>query len=67
MLADAASPVALFTIGAVLARAQMNQHEQVPMRDYVPIALAKLLVHPLLVWWWARRHSPWVCRWTPFA
>ena len=50
MLADAASPVALFTIGAVLARSQMNQHEQVPARDYVPVALAKLLVHPLLVW-----------------
>ena len=50
MLADAASPVALFTIGAVLARSQMNQHEQVPARDYVPIALAKLLAHPLLVW-----------------
>ena len=50
MLADAASPVALFTIGAVLARSQMNQHEQVPARDYVPVALAKLLLHPLLVW-----------------
>ena len=50
MLADAASPVALFTIGAVLARSQMNQHERVPLRDYVPVALAKLLVHPLLVW-----------------
>ena len=50
MLADAASPVALFTIGAVLARSQMNQHEKVPARDYVPIALAKLVVHPLLVW-----------------
>ena len=50
MLADAASPVALFTIGAVLARSQMNEHERVPARDYVPIALAKLLLHPLLVW-----------------
>ena len=50
MLADAASPVALFTIGAVLARSQMNQHERMPARDYVPVALAKLLVHPLLVW-----------------
>ncbi len=50
MLADAASPVALFTIGAVLARSQMNQHERVRPRDYVPIALAKLLLHPLLVW-----------------
>ena len=50
MLAAAASPVALFTIGAVLARSQMNAHERVPARDYVPIALAKLLVHPLLMW-----------------
>jgi len=50
MLAGAASPVALFTIGAVLARSQMNQHEQVAARHYVPIALAKLLLHPLLVW-----------------
>lgn len=50
MLADAASPVALFAIGAVLARSQMNQHERVPAADYVPIALVKLLVHPLLVW-----------------
>ncbi len=50
MLADAASPVALFTIGAVLARSQMSAGEQVPLRDYVPVALAKLLVHPLLVW-----------------
>ncbi|MDN5502584.1 MAG: AEC family transporter [Comamonas sp.] len=50
MLAAAASPVALFTIGAVLARSQMNSHERVAARDYVPIALAKLVVHPLLVW-----------------
>ena len=50
MLAAAASPVALFTIGAVLARSQMNQHEQVAAGDYVPLALAKLFVHPLLVW-----------------
>ena len=50
LLADAASPVALFTIGAVLARSRMNQHERVPARDYVPIALAKLFLHPLLVW-----------------
>ena len=50
MLAAAASPVALFTIGAVLARSQMSLHEQVPARDYVPLALAKLLAHPLLVW-----------------
>ncbi len=50
MLAGAASPAALFTIGAVLARSQMNQHEAVPPRQYVPLALAKLVLHPLLVW-----------------
>lgn len=50
MLAAAASPVALFTIGAVLARSQMNQAEHVAARYYVPLALVKLLVHPLLVW-----------------
>lgn len=50
MLAGAASPVALFTIGAVLARSQMNQHEYVAPRHYVPIALAKLLLHPILMW-----------------
>lgn len=50
MLSDAASPVALFTIGAVLARSQMDARQQVAPRDYVPLALAKLLAHPLLVW-----------------
>jgi len=50
MLADAASPVALFTIGAVLARSQVNQHEYVAPRAYVPLALVKLIVHPLLLW-----------------
>jgi len=53
LLADAASPVALFTIGAVLARSQMltaqKQHAHIPLRDYVPVAVFKLLLHPLLV------------------
>lgn len=53
LLADAASPVALFTIGAVLARSQMLAHERphgpLPVRDYLPVAAIKLLVHPLLV------------------
>jgi len=53
LLADAASPVALFTIGAVLARAQMlskTGHATAPLlRDYLPVALFKLFVHPLLV------------------
>jgi len=54
MLADAASPVALFTIGAVLARSQIMAaagHAVAPqLRDYLPVALFKLFLHPLLVW-----------------
>ena len=49
LLADAASPVALFTIGAVLARSQMNNLEATPLKNYVPVALIKLVLHPLLV------------------
>jgi malonate transporter len=53
MLADAASPVALFTIGAVLARSQMlaaSGHAAAPLlRDYLPVALVKLFLHPLLL------------------
>jgi predicted permease len=50
LLADAASPVALFTIGAVLARSQMQADRPMPWRDYVPVAVMKLLLHPFLVW-----------------
>jgi malonate transporter and related proteins len=53
MLADAASPVALFTIGAVLARSQMlalhDKVHEVHWQEYVPVALIKLFLHPLLV------------------
>jgi len=57
LLAAAASPVALFTIGAVLARARIQASHQDPAgptrmlrgRDDVVLALVKLLLHPLLV------------------
>jgi malonate transporter and related proteins len=53
LLADSASPVALFTIGAVLARSQMLASQghapAVPLMDYVPAALMKLLLHPLVL------------------
>ena len=53
LLGDSASPVALFTIGAVLARSQMQAHArpQGPLRwrDVLPMAFTKLLLHPLLV------------------
>jgi malonate transporter len=49
MLADAASPVALFTIGAVLWRAGRHAHTRTPPGRYLPVAAIKLFVHPLLV------------------
>ena len=53
LLADAASPVALFSIGAILWRSQYYaaQQERAPTRyrDFVPVALIKLVFHPLLV------------------
>ncbi|TDP62517.1 AEC family transporter [Roseateles toxinivorans] len=49
MLADAASPVALFTIGAVLWRAGQHAHTRTPVKLYLPVALIKLFLHPLLV------------------
>ena len=53
LLADCASPVALFTIGAVLARSQIMAQEgqapAVPWADVLPVVAIKLLIHPLLV------------------
>lgn len=49
LLADAASPVALFTIGAVLARSQMVSGHAVPVRDYAGVVAIKLVLHPLLL------------------
>ena len=53
LLADSASPVALFTIGAVLARSQIqikkSGHTPILWGDYMPVALCKLLLHPVLV------------------
>jgi malonate transporter and related proteins len=49
LLADAASPVALFTIGAVLARSHMQATGNASLAQALPVALAKLLLHPLLM------------------
>ena len=49
MLADSASPVALFTIGAVLWRASQHATRRTAVADYLPVALIKLVVHPLLI------------------
>ncbi|RYF34141.1 MAG: AEC family transporter [Comamonadaceae bacterium] len=55
MLADAASPAALFTIGAVLARSALLNRATPGqglsrVGDVLPVVLVKLLVHPLLVY-----------------
>ena len=49
LLADAASPVALFTIGAVLARSQATTTRGTPLGDYLPVVLIKLVLHPVLL------------------
>jgi hypothetical protein len=49
LLADAATPVALFTIGAVLWRAGQHVSRRTPVAEYLPVALIKNLLHPLLV------------------
>ncbi|MGJ7496833.1 AEC family transporter [Variovorax sp. RT4R15] len=52
MLADAASPAALFTIGAVLARSALmakGVRRAGALRDVLPVVAIKLVVHPLLV------------------
>lgn len=53
LLADAASPVALFTIGAVLARSRLLSASGAPRGlrygDFLPVVAFKLLLHPLLV------------------
>jgi malonate transporter and related proteins len=49
LLANAATPVALFTIGAVLFRAGQHAGRRTAAVDFVPVALIKLFVHPLLV------------------
>lgn len=53
LMADSASPVALFTIGAVLARSQMmaqsGEAHAVHWLEVVPVAAIKLFLHPVLV------------------
>ena len=53
MLAEAGSPTALFTIGAVLARSRMNlaaRSDTPPRSDVAQLVLFKLLLHPLLIY-----------------
>lgn len=49
LLGGAATPVALFTIGAVLWHSGTHAPSRTPAARVVPVALIKLLVHPLLV------------------
>lgn len=49
LLGGAATPVALFTIGAVLWRSGLYAHTRTPPSEVLPVAAVKLLAHPLLV------------------
>jgi len=49
MLGDTATPVALFTIGAVLYRAQQHGSHDTRLAQVLPVALIKLVVHPSVV------------------
>lgn len=50
MMADAASPVALFTIGGILARPRVEAPALAHTHAVSPFAAAKLIAHPLLMW-----------------
>jgi predicted permease len=49
MLGNAASPVALFSIGAVIWRSQQAAHGPTPLAHVAPAVAIKLVLHPLLV------------------
>lgn len=53
MLASTASPMGLFTVGAVLARSQLRgdygRGKAAPSHEEAPLVLYKLLLHPVLV------------------
>lgn len=51
LLSNAASPVALFTIGAVLWRSAVYaQRADFQHQPYLDVVVLKLAVHPLLIW-----------------
>ena len=49
MLGESATPVALFTIGAVLCRAQQRSGARTPLAHVLPLAAVKLFLHPAVV------------------
>lgn len=50
MMADAATPVALFTIGGILARPRVEPPAVAHTHAVAPFVIAKLVAHPLLMW-----------------
>jgi predicted permease len=66
MMADAATPVALFTIGGILARARLERSPAGRRHPVVPLVIAKLAIHPLAIWGavWAAVRLGWpIERW----
>ena len=67
MMADATTPVALFTTGGILARSRIENSPQHRNQPLFPFIVAKLCAHPLMMWagaWAALRMGwrlePWV-------
>lgn len=50
MMADAATPVALFAIGGILARTRVEPPDVAHSHPTSAFVVAKLVVHPLLMW-----------------
>jgi Predicted permeases len=50
MVDDAATPAALFTIGAMVARSKMNSTSRMGASYYLAGVMIKLFIHPLLLW-----------------
>jgi predicted permease len=49
MMSDAATPVALFTIGCILARSRVEGQQEPRHAVLIPFIVAKLVGHPLLM------------------
>jgi predicted permease len=67
MMADATTPVALFTTGGILARSRIEDSPEQRNQPLLPFIVAKLFAHPLMMWagvWTALRMGwplePWM-------
>jgi predicted permease len=76
LMADAASPVALFTLGAVLGRSSLRSraarqhnasHQPAPWTDHGHMVWVKLVLHPILIFTVGSAAIHWGVALDPFA